>query len=256
MRKLSLILFTICIVCFLSSCMHYQLVSIDSKMQKTDNKEFIFENDTMVIYYNFYGINCPVSIRVFNKLESPLYIDWSKSAAIFSDKTDGYYSENALISATIDGVSYGNSTSGNINGVIYKNERVSFIAPKSFINRNTTSLCCSFFKPVGNSSEISLQTNNGPFPADRYVYNDESSMFKFRSFLTFSTKEDMSSPIYFERTFWASEIINTGNNPESLLYKPSNRFYMKKTTGFGKFMGCTIIAVTLIALAALSPASK
>ncbi|HNC30155.1 MAG TPA: hypothetical protein PKX08_09130, partial [Cyclobacteriaceae bacterium] len=83
--KLSLIT-ALCIVC--TGCSTYQYVTVSSPL-KTQN-EFIAENDTVKISYDFSGEQGPVKISIYNKLSTPLYVDWSKSALIIGDMRKSY----------------------------------------------------------------------------------------------------------------------------------------------------------------------
>ncbi|MBK7651138.1 MAG: hypothetical protein IPJ20_10995 [Flammeovirgaceae bacterium] len=85
-------------------------------------------------------MNCPVQIKVINKLNTPFYVDWSKSALIFDGLTFAYWKDESTINATISGYDIAwsdrvSTNSGSIQGSIFRNEKVSFIPPNSSITK-------------------------------------------------------------------------------------------------------------------------
>jgi len=229
-------------------------------MPRTDTWEYIFENDSVKILYSFKGLQCPVSIQIYNKLSQPLYVDWSKSAAIIDGEKVSYWADEASLSASTSGYTYKTShntsiTNSDINGTIYKNDRISFIPPQSYIINKPVWLSHSFFEIRENQNKRSsnMKTSTNTYKVSEYLFNENSTPFKFRSFLTYSFKEDISSPLYLEDSFWVSNLIQTSVTPEALVYKPSNQYYLQKSTGIGTFMGITLVLGLLIGGAALNP---
>ena len=135
-----------------------------------------------------------------------------------------------------------------------KNDRVSFVPPKSSVSYVPVHLQGSFFEldKQQAKAKVVIGTKFGPSYGTGYSFNADASPLKFRSFLTFSIKDDISSPFYLENTFWVSDIVQTSASPESMVFKQSNQFYVQKTTGFGAFMGCTFGVVILLGIAALN----
>ena len=87
------VLYLICIgTLFFTGCFQYQYVSVESNLNKNENDEFVEENDTVVMKYNFTGMDFPMTITVFNKLQQPLYFDLGKSTVIMNDiQIDGAF---------------------------------------------------------------------------------------------------------------------------------------------------------------------
>ena len=56
------------------SCSQYQYISINSNLNHNEEKEFINENDTVLIKYTFADENIPLIITIYNKLQQPIYI--------------------------------------------------------------------------------------------------------------------------------------------------------------------------------------
>ena len=75
----------------LSGCSRYQYVYINSDLAHDEKKVYYAENDSVKISYKFEGLNCPVSIGIFNKLPVPLYVDWKRSAVIVDSLLISYW---------------------------------------------------------------------------------------------------------------------------------------------------------------------
>ena len=67
----------------LSSCSSYYystLASNDRSGRYDVNKDFVIDNDSVCIIYNFHGEDGPVLVTVQNKMDEPLFVDWQRSA--------------------------------------------------------------------------------------------------------------------------------------------------------------------------------
>ncbi|NJK94028.1 MAG: hypothetical protein HC905_03050 [Bacteroidales bacterium] len=87
-------------------------------------------------------------------------------------------------------------------------------------------------------SHVKYNANQSTVQVKRYYYKKENTPMVFRCFLTFSTKEDFSNTKYTDNQFWITDIVSSNSN---LPIAKADKFYIKKTTGFGRFMGCTTI---------------
>lgn len=239
----------------LSSCSQYQYVFLNSNLKKPDVPNFIHENDSLRIKYSFAGENCPVTIEVFNKLTTPVYVDWSKSAIIMNDTRLSLWSDKYNLNATSDGYEIKNknsysSSQGEISGTIYRNEQISFIPPQSKVRVSPISLRDNFLaiNSQDSISKVYFATKEGVISTEKHSYNKNTTPLYFRCFLTYSNKEDFSSPFYSDNAFWASDVIQTMS--KAITIQP-DIFQIKRTTGVGKFMGCTTILGLLVILALL-----
>jgi len=220
-----------CIVCiaalFITGCSRYQYVLIDSDLYKNDNKEFIDENDTLMMKYNFTGTDFPITITVFNKLNQPLYIDLSKSSVIMNDT--------------------------KIEDAFNRDDQTDSIAPQSFATIKSNNLSDKFIPLSSQDKKTSVMvpTSYGSNQVKLHSFDQETSPVFFRSLLTFSTQKDYSSPMYYDHPFWVSGIFQTFDVTYS--NSPSNQFYMEKTTGFATFMGYLGAALLLVGIAAVTP---
>ncbi len=74
------------IVFLFTGCTTYQYMTVSGKnIRQNERQEFVVENDSIRVKYNFSGEDAPVNVEVTNKLDRPVYVDWSRSALIIND---------------------------------------------------------------------------------------------------------------------------------------------------------------------------
>jgi uncharacterized protein YxeA len=73
MKNAIVLIFSLLLI---TSCAKYQYATLNSDLKIDNTNQFIYENDTVRVNYWFAGENCPVQIRVFNKIKTPIYVDW------------------------------------------------------------------------------------------------------------------------------------------------------------------------------------
>jgi hypothetical protein len=225
--KKLLFLATICLL-MLSACHQCQYISINCNLSQNDKREFVTENDTVMVKYTFAGQNCPMTVEIYNKLRHSLYIDWRNTAVI------------------IDTI--------QVRDAFYHDEQISVIAPQSNLVLSGI-LIQNMFIPTYNDDSIAkvvISTSNGSDEVTRHSYNPETSPLNIRCYLALSTNADASYQFYIDNQFWVSDIIKTMTRPASLTYKPSNEFYVSKTTTYGKIMGVLTYTMVLGLLAAIN----
>jgi len=234
-----------------SGCVKYQYATIRSDLQTHPDQELSVENDSLKVTYNFKGLNGPLRISVYNKLDIPLYIDWSKSSFIIGDQRVSYWSPNATINAYINTseIKWTNSIAsshGTITGTISQKEPLSFIPPKSFVTQAPAQLRREFFIVPMSTKKNRKKVNN--LIVKSYSYDAQSSPLTFRVFLALSRSEAFAEPIYLDHKFWVSEVIQTMAKPD-LFPENGNQFYLNKGTGFGTFVGLAAITGLVIVAA-------
>lgn len=232
---------------FFSSCQTYQYMTVDSKSVKRDSAhQFVVENDTLLLQYNFNGYNGPVKVTVFNKSDHPVYIDWKKSAVIVQGKAYSYYSPNLQLdgSVTANQLNTGGgvrTSVGSVSGEIRAQEGVDFLPPKSMKERSSLYLLNGFYDLFQEDAMVKQHPDNDPLlPRVKMIsYNEESSPFRLRSYLTFYTSEPDSKLFAMEHEFFVSSIGISVNGPDNLpSYRTrGDRFYTSKISGFGKGAG-------------------
>ncbi len=243
---------------FLSGCSSYQYVSLVGSLPKNNENQFIRENDTVKITYSFTGNNCPVTIQVFNKLQIPIYVDWSKSSVIINGEKESLWTGSASIYATTQGmnINWDKTTStsiGDINGTLQRNEKVSFIPPRSFVNISRIFLMNGFFnvREADSHSVVPLATTEDGDTGKKYLFQKKHTPLQFRTFISLSTKQNFSIPSYFENSFWVNQITQSLAKPNTLINKSTNQCYVWKTTAAGSIIGFTVVEVSILILAAV-----
>jgi hypothetical protein len=189
---------------FLTGCSQFQYVTVDSNLYQNKQKEFICENDTLLIRYTFTGENFPITISVFNKLQKPLYIDWSKTVVILN---------NEQLKDAFEG-----------NGLS------SYIAPQSNITVRSRMLHNRFFEiyPTDTTTKTRITTTEGSKQVKNTTFTPNSTPVYFRNSITFSTMADLSNSFYFDNPFWISSIYQTSSQPSDILEKQANQFFICK----------------------------
>jgi hypothetical protein len=190
--------------CFvlLSGCSKYQYIFIDSHLTQNEKKEFLVENDTVSIKYSFAGVNFPITVSIFNKLQQPLYIDWGRSVVILNGK--------------------------QISGPFDHDGQINFIAPKSGVTVISNSLRKQFFDVDINDPKINVILTGGSMKGVRYAYDEKSTPLFFRNVLALTTNEDFSAPTFYDYSFWVSDVVQTASGPTSMTYHPLNQFVICK----------------------------
>lgn len=203
----------------LGSCSSYQYISIEGSMVQTDNKEFIIENDTVIIKYMFNGQNMPVRVNIFNKLFQPIYIDLDRSTAVIGNE--------------------------QLTGPFFKDGQYGFIAPQSSLTLASNPLRYTFFSTDGISSNTVEKTKSAY--GTNYSFNQISSPLHFRCILAIASNEYYDQPTFFDNSFWISDIFEPRSLQASPDHQKANQFYLKKKTAFGGFAGAmAIIALVII----------
>lgn len=218
---------------FCVSCTTFQYVTVSSSgVAKNDRNEFVVENDSLRLIYNFSGLDGPIKIYIQNKLDVPVYIDWQRSAVIENDKTVPYVPGEVKIEGSYSGSSYNyrpsngyRTSSGNIQATAYLPATVDFIPPRASINKTT--IC------ITNGNE---RIPDADFPKSKYpvvngftanvkkaAFTEETSPLHFRSFITYTIGESGSKLYTFEHSFFVSEVMSSGSSPEMLFMNVGSR---------------------------------
>src|SRR5438045_9585163 len=103
-KTMRIFLLIILLTGLFTSCSRYQYVTITSSdIRKNDKQEFVIENDSIRIQYNFNGADAPINIAIENRIDVPLYIDWPQSALIINNKAISYVPYTVRIEGVFNG---------------------------------------------------------------------------------------------------------------------------------------------------------
>lgn len=246
----------------MSSCSSYYysvLSSTDWEGERSPDGDFLQENDTVRIAYNFSGEDAPVNISIYNKLDKPLYVDWTRSAIIIDEKTTNYFNgQKVQFNAEV----YPHEIVGGIQTL---RSGVDMIPPKSLMQHQPLTLANFPFDKIPNKEfrKTRYAKNESEAVYLRVKeYTEEDAPLYFRSFLTLFTEEEggKRNNQYFERSFYTSTLIKAGSLAPSS-FRPMQQgvgdtFYVKKVKGknFGYAVGTIAIIAGAVAIeVALGP---
>jgi hypothetical protein len=250
----------------LTSCSKYYINTMSSSNLLKDEKtgEFEYDNDSVKISYGFTGKDAGLRIKVYNKLQVPLFVDWAKSAIIYKDKAITFLPDKAKLSGDISTTTWDNTvpttTESTMNGTIQIPKDISFIPPNSSVEKTARFLESNIFKNIPDSLYLdheSLYTTEGEVKVKVGNFDHANSPLAFRSYLTLYTQEGTKNNIFsFDKDFFVSKSVITSVSPEHLenYSSPSaDVFYNSNQTGYGKAMiGVGLVAV-IAGAAALEP---
>jgi hypothetical protein len=240
------------IVFLFTGCTTYQYMTVRGEnITHNDRREFVMENDSIRLKYNFSGMDAPINVEVQNKLDKPLYIDWSRSALIINDKAISYVPSSAVISGSVNTTtsSYRSAgswrssvTDGSFQGSVAVPREMDFIPPGSYKSKTPLGVTNVFYPAAregGKRKQVGLLSSYSGTAIIK-DYSDTSSPFRFTSYLTLYTEGAMDNPIIFQHSFYVSEIWTTSLAPSNFRFindKEGDRFYVRTTNGFGKIAG-------------------
>jgi hypothetical protein len=242
----------------LTSCSKSQFVSVRSNAKEAGNGNYFFENDSVKITYNFKGENGPVKISVFNKLSHPLYLDWTKSAVIVNQQSLPMWKDESRVSTVTNATEidwgYVTTTSGSTDGSITRPAAVAFIPPQSEISDSRVLLKRSLFaeseKSKSKKSRKRIFLSTGPATANLYEFKREDSPLTFRTYLTLSMDQNISSSVHIENEFWVGEILQSGDFKNT--YRPrNNEFSLTKATKLTSVVATTAVLGGAVLFAAI-----
>jgi hypothetical protein len=201
-----------------TGCAHYQYLTVDSSLPRNNLNEYVVDNDTVSIRYNYSEANLRISMSVYNKLMKPLYIDYLRSAIIINNE--------------------------QLNGPIYDEYQPGFIAPLSYVRVKSIPLRISPFD--SGSSEDSKEESIGSGEGKKLSYDKNTTPFHFRNILALTENEDYSSPTFYDYSFWISDIMESGKKPSSVAGR-ADQSYINKSAKSNFWLAYSgIILVTLI----------
>lgn len=259
MRKILMIL---CILLLFTSCGTTYFYSTiynknDDVLQNNDG-DFIYETDSLLVAYWFNGENAPVYINVFNKSNTPLYIDWSRSALIIQDETVSLNNSRLVRTEGYSrGITY-NVNRVSVNEGSYKSytevpESVTFIPPNSRRTFNPIYLADFDFSAINKNryAKAKMATKNGElFSVQTLQFSEENTPLDFRCYLTMYRDDNKQFNV--EKDFYVSSVIKSRNlSPSKMndhMFNRGDLFYAKKENNTGRniSLGAAIVGLIVV----------
>ncbi|OQP51759.1 hypothetical protein A4H97_26475 [Niastella yeongjuensis] len=213
----SLPLTVISLVFCVSCTTTFQYATLSSPdVVKNDRHEFVVENDSLKLTYNFSGHEGPIHVSIQNKMGVPVYVDWQRSAIIVDDKPRPYMSAAMKIEGNVEGNSYRyGANNGQLQATAVLPSTIDFIPPRAIINKNPMRLS-GFYGRIPDSAfhKLKYTVSEGvTVKAKKATFTEATSPLRFRSYITYMVGETGTKPLAFESSFFVSEIMNTGSGP-------------------------------------------
>lgn len=265
------IIYTLLVVIAFSSCtttyFYTTVENFNSEAYKTHNGDIISENDSVSISYSFNGLNAPINITVFNKMNKPLYIDWQRSSIIIDDVATSYFDPNMpfggsseSFAVTVQEHPHSNisfqSSGGTFRGSMQLPRYVSYIPPQTKIKYNSLSLNATLVGDIKDNfyKNSTIYTRAGfPVNVKEIEFTEQDSPLIFRSYITLY--DEANEAFYKDDSFYLSRVIRTSQSPQSLpdrIGKSSDTFYLIKQNNTAGYVVAGAIGVGLLIWSATS----
>jgi hypothetical protein len=258
--KIILLLFSLNIF---ASCSVYHYTTVASNtIEKNKEGVFVTENDSLGIEYSFGGYGGPVSIKIINKTNLPLFIDWKRSAIIVNNKAISYFNPGSRIDGTISSDFYQLSDrqvvgQATLNADLKAQDGEAFIPPNAY-SQNTFINLSSFFNNetvVEQMKRQKLYIKGGEQNLLKIDFSESSSPLIFKSYITFMYADSAKKYFTRQHDFYISSSTKTSLSPEEyfVVTIPGDTFITSRFTGTSQFVGVTAILGGIILAAIVSP---
>lgn len=267
MKNRLLFLGMIILLLGLTSCSSYYysvISSPDKEGERDRRRDFIQETDSVRIAYSFNGEDAPVSITIYNKMDEPLLVDWTRSALIIDDVATSYYDPKVTVEGEAETENFQwsrrwSDSYGVFAGEFTLPKGVDFIPPKSKVEKTPLKLSNFPFDRIPNEEYRKNEfptTNAGTALLRIKDFTPEDTPLAFRSYLTLYTADKEGKPdkvTTFERSFYVSKLLKTGNVPPTE-FRDEQRlagdfFYVRTVKGTRAALIIGAVAVTTAAIA-------
>jgi len=182
---------------FFSSCTwHVRAITLRTNASEMDSMSLLYANDSFSIAYDFYGAGLTMKMKIFNKLNIPLTINWAQSSYIIGSQSISYVN------------SYGWHNDSNYN----RASLVSTLPPHTFLQKAVViSLPVNFISlPLQNHYKHKVMTPGADahdsFSISESDFKILNSPFSFRNYLSLSYDPASGKTIYLDQTFWVAAV--------------------------------------------------
>lgn len=218
--RTNLIFSSLFLLLFAASCTRYvQVISLSSDQTvHNEDRELVYENDTLRIIYDFYSENGNILFRILNKSDLPLYVHWNQSSYIFGSSYLNYWQDRSVTNGYVytqwfNWDDYFSNRGNYLFLVTKRDEAVTFLPPKAELGQ------VEFLVKPGNAyapSELRRNISNRQLTASEYSKNKkissysftkETSPIQFRNYLTFSTDPEGKNRFTLDHAFYAPTVV-------------------------------------------------
>ena len=255
-HSINLPVLMICSLTFLlSSCISYQYATLNSDLPRSQYRDFFYENDTLQIVFSFSGIDCPVNVDIYNKLDTNIYINRYHSAldvngAIWTLYPRDWTEEQITITNdegvnTITKYTDTSSDETSPNKDQYLN-----IPPKTQISGSQYHIC-NHFLPTTLADSISRSKVNGysnmKYRVKKHFFIRQNSPLRFRCYITYTDDPELPDKHIMNSNFWVGHLYNSTN--ECIITSADTYRVAKKpkTENIETFINVVGLAATTVA---------
>jgi hypothetical protein len=207
------------------------------EVRQNQANEFVVENDSLELSYNFNGQDGPIKMRIRNKLQQPMYIDWKRSALIINDHAVNYSSSKMVIEGSLSITSYDftrdlSSTWGRVNATAQLPPDLEFIPPQTYVTKKLMGVTNQTLEQLPDSIFTKRRipiTGDGPGYEiiKEAFFTARTSPLVFRSYLTVMVGDTLPRAVSYQHNFYISELIKMSNSPNVLNGNSrGDRFYV------------------------------
>ncbi len=204
-----------------------------SQLARNDFNQFVFENDTLRLIYDIAGDGGEVKLRVFNKTNQPITVNWQRSAFIRNQQTVNFLNKDVIIHGHT--VTYSRYNRNFIGSFAFP-DSAGFIPPGSEISDDLPTLSktgpLQVFVPDSLPQKQLADPNGIRSVKFRQMHYDEAgSPIRFSSYLTFSIGHD-NKEFSLTNHFYVSDVYQADGRPElfSLYHGHGDQLYIHQKT--------------------------
>jgi len=243
------------------SCRTYQYITVSSPdIKQNDQRQFVAENDTMKLTYNFSGNSGPLELTVFNKWDKPLLVDLNRSALIINDKAVSFYTGRVELSGTVSGNSFGwgngvRTSSGTIDATATLPAGVIFIPAGAYITKTPLYITDKALENIPDEKFHKVKYTADDLTEYQLKTADftrEESPMVFKTYLTFYQADMGKGEMVQQHTFYVSEVCQApAGASASMANGNGDRFCISEQKPGSGAAGAVVVAAALVAAAAL-----
>jgi hypothetical protein len=217
--KTSLLLFFTTVIFY--SCKPYQYLTItNNTLPPAGSNTYSTVHDSLKVSYNFDGYNALLQLSIENKSNSPIIIDWKKSAIVTNGTTLSLFNTAVVFTAKASfDTAYNNAQilSSSINGQMVLPGETDFIPPHAGIHKKTTASINGPLNIVFTPGDKVAKDNiyQQKTKINSKIFTAENSPGKIRVYLTYSINYGVNKSI--DTEFFVSEILSIAKNPDEML---------------------------------------
>ena len=259
MKNQLLLLSLISLIALMSSCkaLKYQVTTMESS---SVNNQFEFENDDLILDYNFWDFGGDLGFTITNKTDEPIFIDWEHSNFVFNGYSYDYFNNEESMSLTSVGVYEGKSVSGlvdldysissvtpgvrknstatritNSSGTIRREKRNVQIPPQSYLQARVVNLDFPWLKMKGD--DVKFSKSNSPL--------------NVRTYIGYSRTKDLAELEYIDNEFYVDNVTETKPRNARKMQSKNKFFTSKKKFSFIKTIVGTGVTIGALIVAGL-----